>query len=273
MIKLKTIIVDDEPLARRLLKATLQDIAEIDLVRECENGRQALLAISQERPDLVFMDIQMPGLNGFEVVKTIQNDPMPMIIFTTAYDRFALAAFDVNAVDYILKPLEEALVERAVQRALEHYSAKGALKDVKQHLIKVLGQLDYSSSKIVDTELSTKKDVDPFPEKLCIKDGSSTTLVNMHEIDWIDAAGDYMCVHSGGMTHIMRSTMKDLIEQLDPNIFKRVHRSTILNMTKIERATPHIKGEFFVYLTCGEQLKVSRSYGDVIKQHLHYHHH
>jgi len=271
MITLKTIIVDDEQLARRLLRANLSDIAAVEVVAECENGRQALQAILDHSPDLIFLDIQMPGMNGFEVVKTIQADIMPMIIFTTAYDQYAVAAFDVNAVDYILKPLEEELVERAVQRAVEHYSSTGALKDVKQHLLEALEQIDYSSAPMADAEqpmTSTTQNSQAFTDKLFIKDGGSTTLVRMQDIDWIDAAGDYMCVHVDRVTHVMRSTMKDLVEQLDPTIFKRIHRSTILNMAKIERATAHSKGEFFVYLTCGEQLKVSRSYGSIIKQYL-----
>jgi two-component system LytT family response regulator len=271
MIKLRTMIVDDEQLARRLLRANLQDIATVEVVAECENGRQALQAILEHSPDLIFMDIQMPGMNGFEVAKTLQADIMPMIIFTTAYDQYALAAFNVNAVDYILKPLEEALVKRAVQRAVEHYSSKIALRDVKQHLLEALEQIDYTSASIVKAEQSiqtTMPTPSQFSEKLFIKDGGSTTLVSMQDIDWIDAAGDYMCVHLHGVTHVMRSTMKDLVDQLDPNIFKRIHRSTILNMAKIERATALSKGEFFVYLSCGEQLKVSRSYGSVIKQYL-----
>ncbi|MFT5313829.1 MAG: two-component system LytT family response regulator [Paraglaciecola sp.] len=271
MITLKTIIVDDEQLARRLLRANLRDIAAVEVVAECENGRQALQAILAHSPDLIFLDIQMPGMNGFEVVKTLQADIMPMIIFTTAYDQYAVAAFDINAVDYILKPLEEELVERAVQRAVEHYSSTGVLKDVKQHLLEALGQIDHRSAPLVEVEQamqSTMKNTNHFSEKLFIKDGGSTTLVCMQDIDWIDAAGDYMCVHVEGVTHVMRSTMKDLVEQLDPNIFKRIHRSTILNMAKIERATAHSKGEFFVFLRCGEQLKVSRSYGSVIRRYL-----
>ena len=273
MTKLKTIIVDDERLARQLLKASLGDIADVELVAECENGRQALQAVLDLSPDFIFLDIQMPGMSGFDVAKALQADITPMIIFTTAYDQYAVAAFDVNAVDYLLKPLEESLVERAVQRAIKHFSSHNTLNDVKQHLLQALGQMGYSPAPSGYVKQSAELLNPPdshFADKLCIKDGSTTTLVNMRDIDWIDAAGDYMCVHITGVTHVMRSTMKDLVEQLDPGIFKRIHRSTILNMAKIERATPHVKGEFFVYLTCGEQLKVSRSYGEVIKQHLHH---
>lgn len=271
MIKLKVLIADDESLARRLLKANLRDLAEVELVAECENGRQVLEAVLAHNPDLIFLDIQMPGMSGIEVVKALSVGIMPMIIFTTAFDQYAVSAFDLNAVDYLLKPLDEKQVERAVQRAVIEYSSKNALRDVKQHLLDALGQIDYHPSLVPifsEPSKSVKIDSNHYSEKLFIKDGGTVTLVSMKDIDWIDAAGDYMCVHSDGVTYIMRSTMKDLVDQLDPQIFKRIHRSTILNMTKIERAVAHIKGEFFVYLICGEQLKVSRSYGDVIRQYI-----
>ncbi|OUR88075.1 hypothetical protein A9Q81_24715 [Gammaproteobacteria bacterium 42_54_T18] len=275
MIKLKTLIVDDESLARRLLKANLLDLADVEVVAECANGRQVLAAVSTHKPDLIFLDIEMPGMNGIEVVKALPIDNMPMIVFTTAYDQYAVSAFDLNAVDYLLKPLDEKDVERAVKRAVIEYSSKSALSDVKQHLLDALGQIDSrplptTSPAPITSEPSesVQDESNVYPEKLIIKDGGTVTLVCMKDIDWIDAAGDYMCVHSEGVTHIMRSTMTDLLEQLDPNFFKRIHRSTILNMTKIARAKAHIKGEFFVDLSCGEQLKVSRSYGDVIREYL-----
>lgn len=271
MIKLKTLIVDDEPLARRLLKANLADLAEIEVVAECANGRQVLAAVSIHKPDLIFLDIEMPCLNGIEVVKALPIDIMPMIIFTTAYDQYAVSAFDLNVVDYLLKPLDEKQVERAVQRAVIEYSSKSSLNDFKQYLLDALGQIDYRAVPVpIDSEPcdSVRGKSNHYPEKLIIKDAGTVTLVSMKDIDWIDAAGDYMCVHGKGVTNIMRITMTGLLELLDPDIFKRVHRSTIINMTKIERAVSHIKGEFFVHLSCGKELKVSRSYGDVIREYL-----
>lgn len=273
MIKLKTLIVDDESLARDLLRANLCDLTEIELVAECKSGRQVLEAVLTHKPDLIFLDIQMPGMSGIEVVKALPINIMPMIIFTTAYDQYAVSAFDLNVVDYLLKPLDEKQVERAVQRAVLEYSSKNALSDIKQHLLDALGQID-SRPAITPTSIVNESsefvpdNSNHYSEKLIVKDGGTVTLVCMEDIDWIDAAGDYMCVHSEGVTHIMRSTMTDLLEQLDPKFFKRIHRSTILNMTKIARAKAHIKGEFFVDLSCGEQLKVSRSYGDVIREYL-----
>jgi len=275
MIKLKTLIVDDESLARDLLRANLCDLAEIEVVAECISGRQVLETVLTHKPDLIFLDIQMPGMSGIDVVKALPIDIMPMIIFTTAYDQYAVSAFDLNVVDYLLKPLDEKQVERAVQRAVLEYSSKNALSDVKQHLLDALGQIDSRPASATPSTSVVSESNEPVPdncnrysEKLIIKDGGTVTLIYMEDIDWIDAAGDYMCVHSEGVTHIMRSTMTDLLEQLDPQIFKRIHRSTILNMTKIARAKAHMKGEFFVDLSCGEQLKVSRSYGDVIREYL-----
>jgi two-component system LytT family response regulator len=272
MIKLKTLIVDDESLARRLLKANLLDLKEVEVVAECSNGRQVLKAVSTYKPDLIFLDIEMPGMNGIEVVQALTQDSMPMIIFTTAYDQYAVSAFDLKAVDYLLKPLDEKQVERAVQRAVIEYASKSALNDVKQHLLDALGQIDSRPSVTPTLNESPKQKPNKdesicFSEKLIIKDSGNVSIVNMTDIDWIDAAGDYMCVHSQGVTHIMRITMTDLLEQSDPHIFQRVHRSTIINMTTIDRAKAHIKGEFFVFLRCGEKLKVSRSYGDVIRQY------
>jgi two-component system LytT family response regulator len=275
MIKLKTLIVDDEYLALDLLRANLRDLAEIELVGECANGRQVLSAVSSHKPDLIFLDIEMPGISGIEVVKALPVDIKPMIIFTTAYDQYAVSAFDLNAVDYLLKPLDEEQVERAVQRAVLEYVSKNALSDVKKQLLDALRQIDFLPSTAFTPSPVVSEPIKSMPhkfnhysEKLVIKDGGTVSLVCMKDIDWIDAAGDYMCVHKDGNTHIMRSTMTDLLKQLDPHIFKRVHRSTILNMSKIERAKAQIKGEFIVYLGCGEQLKVSRSYGDVIKHYL-----
>jgi two-component system LytT family response regulator len=271
MIKLKTIIVDDEYLARLLLKSCLSDVAEVELVAECENGRQVLEVVSVHNPDLIFMDIQMSGMNGIEIVKALPVDTRPMIIFTTAYDRYAVSAFETNAVDYLLKPLDEKQVERGVQRAVLEYSSKNALRDVQQHKVNTVEKTGHSPSVASEIGEPNKPAMDEnkyYPDKLFITDGDTINFVSMKDIDWVDAAGDYMCVHSDGVTHIMRSTMKDLLEQLDPHIFKRIHRSTILNMSKIERAKKLLKGEFFVYLSCGEQLKVSRSYSGAIKQHL-----
>ncbi len=259
--KLNTIIVDDEPLARRLLKATLLELPCIDIIAECKNGREALEAAVQMSPDLMFLDIQMPGLSGIEVVNSLQADLMPMVIFTTAYDKYAIDAFRLHAVDYLLKPLEEDLVQQAVDRALQRKNRDEGPAARKQKLVAALDDVDKEAGQQHRSSNIENK-------KLAIKDGREIDMVEFDKIDWIDAAGDLMCIHSSGKTFLMRSTMKNLMTQLNPNQFKRIHRSTIINLDRIEKIVPHIKGEFFVYLDCAEKLKVSRGYKEVINEFL-----
>ncbi|NIB42637.1 response regulator transcription factor [Pseudomaricurvus alkylphenolicus] len=270
MTSLRTLVVDDEPLARNLLKACLEDIPEIEVIGECQNGREAVQAVLELNPDLMFLDIQMPGMNGFDVVKALQADAMPMVVFSTAYQQYALDAFDVHAVDYLLKPLEEDRLQRAVERALDRFQKADSEIENKTPLI---GAIDRIAKKIHRQGI-TGQDAPPAPEKpagpkkIAIKDSETVTMVPETEIDWVDAAGDYMCIHVKGTTHIMRCTMKELLGKLDEAVFKRVHRSTIVNLERIEQVKPHTKGEYFLFLDCGERLKVSRNYRESIKEFL-----
>ena len=267
MIKLKTIVVDDESLARKLMLSYLEEIPEIEIVRECANGREAVAAVLELEPDLMFLDISMPGLNGFEVIKKIQPELLPMVIFCTAYERFALDAFDVHAVDYIVKPLDEQRLHLAVKRALVRHQEELQLGDNKALL---LGAIDAITANVADRQPGrekTKSDLSP-PDpvrKITIKDRDSIKLIKVDDIAWVDAAGDYMCVHAEGETHIMRCTMKHLLEELDDDVFKRVHRSTIVNLNCIEQVIPHTKGEYFLQMDNGERIKVSRNYRGAIK--------
>lgn len=270
MIKLRTLVVDDEPLARDLLKASLKDIPQVEVIGECQNGREAVEATLKLNPDLMFLDIQMPGMNGFDVVKALQADVMPMVVFSTAYQQYAMDAFDVHAVDYILKPLEEDRLQRAVERALDRFQALERCGGNKSPLI---GAIDTIARKVHSEEVVTEREpvtepVQSGPKKIVIKDSETVTMVPENDIDWVDAAGDYMCIHVKGKTHIMRSTMKELLGKLNPQVFKRVHRSTIANLERIEQVTPHAKGEYFLCLDCGERLKVSRNYRGAIKEFL-----
>ena len=260
----RAIVVDDEPLARQLLRASLKSFAEIEVIEECANGREAIQAINNLKPDLMFLDIQMPGLTGFDVIRNVPADAMPEIVFVTAYDEFAIDAFDANAVDYLLKPISEERLARAVRRALAHLFA-----DSEEHKRREL----YSAvSKIADRvrAKTEQADADEKPaekeeRKLSIKDGDSVVIVREADIDWIDAAGDYMCVHVNGDTHVVRSTMHELLGRLDQEMFKRVHRSTVVNVERIVKIQNHTKGEYLLHLDCGETLKVSRHYKSVIR--------
>ena len=270
MAKLKTIVVDDEVLARRLLLSCLGEIPEIEILAECANGREALTAVLELEPDLMFLDVRMPGLHGFEVIKKIQPEVLPMVIFCTAFERYALDAFEIHAVDYIVKPLDEERLHLAVKRALARNQEEMHSSESKASL---LGAIDAIRTNISDHEPVRKKSANrdslTTPErKISIKDRDSIKLIKIDSIAWVDAAGDYMCVHADGETHIMRCTMNSLLEELDATIFKRVHRSTIVNLNCIEEVIPHTKGEYFLQLENGEKIKVSRNYRDTIKTFL-----
>jgi len=270
MVKLKTILVDDELLARKLMLSYLKELPEIEVQAECANGREALAAVLELEPDLMFLDIMMPGLNGFEVIKKIQPELLPMVIFCTAYERYALEAFDVHAVDYIVKPLDEQRLYLAVKRALARYQEVANSGDDKASL---LGAIETITSNVAE-RLPVREQTKAVPlladqeQKIAIKDRDSIKLIKVDSIAWVDAAGDYMCVHAEGETHIMRCTMKYLLDQLDDSVFKRVHRSTIVNLNCIEQVIPHTKGEYFLQIDNGERIKVSRNYRRVIKSFL-----
>ena len=267
MRKLRTIIVDDEPLARKLLRTLLAENEAVDVVAECINGREAIQMTQELTPDLLFLDIEMPGTSGFDVIKTLQSDIMPMVIFSTAYQRYALDAFDLHAVDYLLKPVDEERLQRGVLRACDRFqkdNEKGGNKTALLGAIDNISRKNSGSAGTKDSaEMATQTTVNA--NKIAIKDNDSTILIDGDDIDWIDAAGDYMCVHVKGVTHIMRSTLKALMAKLDPDHFKRIHRSTVVNLARISKVTSQEKGEYILDLDCDERLKVSRNYRDAIK--------
>lgn len=265
--RLRVIIVDDEPLARRLLRAVLDDIPEVEVIDECANGREAVAKTRELSPDLLVLDIQMPGMTGFDVVKALQSDIIPNVIFCTAYQRYALDAFDLHAVDYLLKPVDERRVQRAVERALQRVRDGGGQADIKSPLV---GAIDEIALK-VGGQPGPRMSSGPEPgqarldRKLAIKCDDETVLVEIDDIDWVDAAGDYMCLHVKGETLILRSTLKALMQRLDADKFRQVHRSTIVNLDKIVKVAPLKKGEYLLDLGNDERLKVSRNYREAIK--------
>jgi two-component system, LytTR family, response regulator len=264
--KIDTLIVDDEALARRGLKLRLDRYDDINVVGQCRNGREALEAIPELNPDLVFLDIQMPGMDGFDVVRQLQGDEMPMIVFATAFDQYAIKAFDVHAVDYILKPLDDDHLGRALQRVRDQLSQKNDAND-KQRLLEVIS--DITGKAPAEMEELLEQGVSPvnqYPDKIAIKDAGDITFVPIGEIEWVDAAGDYMCIHAAGQIHIMRTTMKQLEAQLDPVLFQRVHRSTLVNLKQVDKICSHINGEYNLNLKGGARLKMSRSYKDKIQR-------
>ena len=212
---LKTLIVDDESLARRGLTHRLKSITDIEIVGEARNGREALQLIREMNPDLVFLDIQMPGISGFDVVQQLDVETMPIILFLTAYDEYAVRAFEVNALDYILKPIDEERLHQVLDKVRANLNQKRALKH-KSLLLKlaseISGETISSLDDLEDTDVTSL--VQKEPSRLAIRDGGHTTWINQEDIEWIDAAGDYMCVQALGTTHIMRKTMKELEKEL-----------------------------------------------------------
>ena len=262
---LNTLIVDDEALARRGLKHRLSSAREVHVIGEARNGREALEMIRKHSPDLVFLDIQMPGMDGFDVLRALQAEELPAIVFVTAYDEFAIKAFEANAVDYLLKPIEDERLTEALSRALKRHKEKRASKD-RQSLLSLVSELAGEPIHSVE-ELGLKKlgKMLKEPSRLAIKDAGKTTWVEQANIEWIDAAGDYMCVHVEGETLIMRKTMKLLEKELDQTILQRVHRSTIVNVHRVKQMQSHINGEYFLTLQSGHTIKLSRTYKDKLK--------
>jgi two-component system LytT family response regulator len=268
-----------------LLAAKLNKLPNIDIISQCSNGREAIEAVIELKPDLLFLDIQMPGITGLEVVKNLQNDAMPLIIFATAYEQYALEAFDANAVDYVLKPIDDVRIERAIGRAAQRMQVMtNETSNNKSDVIEAIAQMDKKQNKTVtwqandsypqdddsteNTNAGQEEDLQLKNRKIVIKDRDEIHLLKQHDIEWIDAAGDYVCVHALGETHVKRCTLKEMLEYLDEDVFKRVHRSTIVNLNFIDKVIPHTKGEFFLMMGEYDKIKVSRNYKDVVKTFL-----
>ena len=247
---MRTLIVDDEPLARERLRRLLEREPDIDLVGECSDGREAVAAIREKAPDLVFLDVQMPELNGFEVLEQLRRSPLPMVIFVTAYDQFALKAFEVHAVDYLLKPFDRERFQLALRRALDH---------VKRNQTGALNER--LSALLSDLKLPPK-----YPDRLAIKSGGRVVFVQVDDIDWVEAADNYVELHVGAESHLHRETMADLEKMLPPEKFLRIARSTIVNVTRIKEMQPLFHGEYSVTLRDGTRLTLSRSYREKLNQ-------
>ncbi len=261
---LKALIVDDEELARRGLEIRLQKFPDVTVCGQSRNGREAIGDVQEHSPDLLFLDVQMPGMDGFEVLRRLSGSDMPATIFVTAYDEFALKAFEANAIDYLLKPINDDRLAEAIERARDSID-KNRAADHRRKLLKLICELTGKEITLEGALDAREKHDDTtqsgrFPERLAIRDGSQTNCVEISAIDWVDAAGDYMCVHVGDETYVMRGTMKRLEELLDPEIFVRVHRSAIVNRRRVTAMRPHRNGEYFLTLGADKELKLSRKY-------------
>ncbi len=253
-VRYRAVIVDDEPAARRGVRLMLGRDPEIEIVGEAATGSEAAALIDRARPDVAFLDVQMPGGDGFEALARIDPAHAPAVVFVTAYDEHALRAFEINAVDYLLKPYDDlrfgAALQRvkAVARRRREESAPGQLADFINHL-----RLDAARA-------ATERTAANAGGRILVKSSGEIFFLKAEEIDWIEAEGDYMKFHVAGRGHLMRETMARLESRLDGNRFIRIHRSTIVNIDRVKKLSPSFAGEYAVVLADGTKLKLSRGY-------------
>jgi two-component system, LytTR family, response regulator len=250
--QIRVLIVDDESLARDMIREMLEDDRDVEIVGECLNGEEAVAAIEAYTPDLLFLDVQMPERSGFEVLETFRDGPMPHVIFVTAYDQYAVRAFEVHALDYLLKPFDRERFEASWQRAKE------------QILKEKNGRLDQR----ILTLLEELKAGSKYLERLVIKSNGRVFFLDADDIDWIEAEGNYVSVHSGAKSHLLRETISSLESQLDPRKFRRIHRSAIVQLDKIRELQPWFHGEYRIVLHSGAELMLSRNYRENLQEAL-----
>jgi two-component system LytT family response regulator len=258
MRPIRTLIVDDEPAAREGMRHLLAADPEIVLAGECSNGREAVAAIRDTSPDLAFLDVQMPELDGFGVLREVGVERAPAVVFVTAFDQYALRAFDVHAIDYLLKPFTDDRFRQSLDRA-KQLVRQGRLGDLTRKLAALLDN---------DGSAPAPAPAPSYLDRLVVKSGGKVTLLPVGEIEWIDAEGDYVRIHVGKTWHLLRETMKNLEDQLDAARFVRIHRSTIVNLEKVKELQPFFRGEYVVVLHNGTTLKLSRGYRDNLEARL-----
>ena len=263
---IKTILVDDEPLAIQGLELRLQNHEDVEIIDKCTNGREAIRSIKTNKPDLVFLDIQMPGFDGFSVVQGLMEVEPPLFVFVTAYSDHAIRAFEAQAVDYLMKPVEESRLADTLDRVRQRLTEKRGVEEIEK-LKEVLAEVAPEAAEgFTDgSEMASSR----YEKLINIKDQGQIFRVDVDTIERIDAAGDYMVIYTGDRNLILRETMKDLEKRLDPRRFQRVHRSTIVNLDLVREVKPHTNGECFLVLGSGAQVKVSRSYRDVVARFVH----
>ncbi|MEP2990078.1 MAG: LytTR family DNA-binding domain-containing protein [Parasphingorhabdus sp.] len=264
---IKTILVDDEKLAIQGLEIRLEKFDDIEIVDTCNNGREAIRKIKTLKPDLVFLDIQMPGFDGFSVVQGVMEIEPPLFIFVTAYADHAVRAFEASAIDYLVKPVEEDRLADAIDRVRKRLTEKRGAEEIEK-LKNVLSEVAPDAMANMENEEEPAA-ASRYEKLINVKDRGQIFRVDVDTIERIDAAGDYMCIYTADNSLILRETMKDLEKRLDPRHFQRVHRSTIVNLSQVREVKPHTNGECFLVLGSGAQVKVSRSYRDVVARFVH----
>ena len=262
---IRTIIVDDEKLAIQGLQLRLEKFPDVEVIETCANGREAIRKIKTEKPDLVFLDVQMPGFDGFSVVKGVMDIDPPLFVFVTAYEEHAIRAFEANAVNYLMKPVDEDKLADTLDRVRTRLAEKRSAEEAEK-LKDVLAEV---APEAIENLPGDEEGSGRYEKLINVKDRGQIFRVDVDTIEHIEAAGDYMCIYTGDNTLILRETMKDLEKRLDPRRFQRVHRSTIVNLDQVRQVKPHTNGECFLVLDSGSQVKVSRSYRDVVARFVH----
>ena len=250
MTRLRTLVVDDEPIARARVVSLLESERDVDVVGECSNGREVLSAIERTSPDVLFLDIQMPEGDGLDLARVLQAQGAPAVVFVTAFDAYALSAFDVRAIDYLLKPFSAERFRSALGRAREHVEHRRQFQDLPP------------------APAPDRDRVATHRDRLMIKASGRIHFVRMSEIDYCEAAGNYVRIHVGRVEHLVRDTMNRLESQLDRGQFVRIHRSTIVNVDRIHEMQSSFNGEYIVLLQTGRRLTLSRGYRDAIQGRL-----
>ena len=248
--KIKTLIIDDEPLARRNIRLLLEKDPQIEILEECRNGREAVKAINTHSPDLIFLDIQMPEMDGFDVLARVGPEHIQAIVFVTAFDQYALKAFDVHALDYLLKPFDDERFAHALERAKTQIEAR-EIDRLSKRLLALLEERE--------SERTGAREHTNYLTRLMIKVAGRVTLLKVEDIDYIEADGNYAKLHVGKKSHLLREKMNDLEGRLDPAKFVRIHRSVIVNLDRIKEMHPHFNGDYIVVLEDGRKLRLSRS--------------
>ena len=246
---IRALVVDDEPLAREGIRVRLGDEADVQVIGEAVDGPDAVEAINTLLPDLVFLDIQIPGFDGFEVLQRVASLHLPAVVFVTAYDRYAVQAFEAEAVDYLLKPISGRRFREALQRVRGRLVREEDLERAHERLVRLLESRRMTEGRSASVRWFT------------VRDGRRFLIVRTDEIDWMDSASNYVQLHARGRSLLLRSTMSELEERLDPQLFVRIHRSTMVNVERIEEISPSGQGDFTVTLRDGTTLRMSRSYG------------
>lgn len=247
---LTTLLVDDEPLAREGLRMLLSGDLDITAIYEAKDGRDAVDAIREKRPDLVFLDVQMPEMDGFAVVKEIGPDLMPALVFVTAHDKYAIQAFEINAIDYLLKPVTAQRFHEALARAKTRLQIKPPSEQASRQILSLL-----------ETMASPRR----YVKRLAVRSAGKTIFVEVEEIDWIEAAENYVQLHTGRASHLVHVAMTALEKSIDPEVFLRIHRSVMVNVTRIKELQPAQHGEYVITLTDGVRLQSGRAYSEKLK--------